>query len=61
MKRYIRSDYIEANISTQLHGMSKESLESVVSQIAYIAKNDTVSHNEKVQRIKYLLSKFNIR
>lgn len=61
MKRYIRSDYIEANISTQLHNMSKESLESVISQIAYITTNDTVSHNDKVQRIKYLLSRFNIR
>ena len=60
MKKYIRSDYIEANIATQLHGMPKERLESVLSQIASITRNDTVSQSDKVHRIKYLLSKYNL-
>lgn len=60
MKKYIRSDYVEANLLTQLHNSSKEQLESVVSQIARIAKDDTVSSNNRLVKIKYLLSKYNL-
>ena len=57
MKKYIQSNYIEANIATELNHMSKERLEDVVSQIARIAMNDSLSNNERLHQIRYLLSK----
>ena len=60
MKKYIHSDYVKANIATELQNMSKERLESMVSQIAYVANNDSISKGEIVQEIRYILSKFSI-
>jgi len=56
MKKYVRS-----NLSTEVHKMSKERLESVVSQIARIVSNDTISTSNRIVEISYLLHKFNLR
>ena len=41
--------------------MSRDRLESVVSQIARIVKNDSISSGNRLTEISYLLHKFNLR
>jgi hypothetical protein len=56
MKKYIRS-----NISTELHNMSKPTLESVLAQIIRILNDDSVSKSSQAVRIQSILGKFNLR
>ena len=51
---------IQANLSTELHHMSKDRLERVVSQISYIVNNDTLSSSNRLTKISSLLSKLNL-
>ena len=55
MKKYVRS-----NVSTELHSLSKERLETIVSQIVGIMRNDTLGKAGQVSKTKVLLRYFNL-
>jgi hypothetical protein len=52
--------YVNSSVSTELHNLSKERLETIVSQIVGIMRNDTLGKAGQVSKTKVLLKYFNL-